>query len=397
MASSTTTVKGLLAVLPFVAYYCVISLASRNGLSAALDGISVAKEPTLPGTTAPLTTHFTGVPAIDHTLVVLITFFWPLLDGRSPAASLQAFHFEGQFLSTAVVLELEARRAGNRWTAFSLITVWLVLGQLFTFAAVTPICLLVHLFVSPTALTSRNDPSTKKASSLTLPASSILALPFAILLGFIVPSVLMTLPSPDITSFSFHQNAIAIWQAFPVWVFVSQFILSSVFAVFLPSITASPSPKQTLARVRPLYSFAIFLSSATHIATWTLSLGSVLLPKLFAPHLVADMHPLTVFVPGLPTSSAPMTSLAAGCRTLLTYDEYIGYTSVLLWSMLVNRNAHVGKVTFDGWGRLVVKSILMSVFLGPGSASTALIWARDEIVLGGVSEEEEESKRKKIA
>lgn len=74
----------------------------------------------LPNTKAPLKTSYTGIPPVDYQLTVLTLFFWEIVDGYPPQASLQAFHFFGQFLAAICLLMIEGYRRGNRGKLISL-------------------------------------------------------------------------------------------------------------------------------------------------------------------------------------------------------------------------------------------------------------------------------------
>ena len=70
--------------------------------------------PTLPGTSIPLKTSYTGIEAIDDQLAVLVTFFWPIVDGNTPALSLFCIQFEGGFVAVWSMFMIEGMRAGNK-------------------------------------------------------------------------------------------------------------------------------------------------------------------------------------------------------------------------------------------------------------------------------------------
>lgn len=68
----------------------------------------------LPGTTAPLRTSYTGIYRLDQQLAALCLFFWQLVDGSQPNASLLSFHFAGQIAAGWGILTMEKLRSGNR-------------------------------------------------------------------------------------------------------------------------------------------------------------------------------------------------------------------------------------------------------------------------------------------
>lgn len=62
----------------------------------------------------------TWIRLVDHQLTVLNVFFYPLLSGSHPSASLQLYHFAGSCFAGYALLLLEGLRNGNRWTIIAL-------------------------------------------------------------------------------------------------------------------------------------------------------------------------------------------------------------------------------------------------------------------------------------
>ena len=119
----------------------------------------------------------------------------------------------------------------------------------------------------------------------------------------------------------------------------------------------------------------------------TLSLTSILLPIIFNPAIVPSLHPARVFWPPPPTSVLKVACFADGMHIFLQYDELIGFIAALVWALALNRNGHGNstKAAFGpaGWLRLLAKVAAITLVAGPGSAMVALVWERDEYVLGG--------------
>jgi hypothetical protein len=68
----------------------------------------------LPGTNESLKTSYTGIPKLDDRLTVLVLFFWEMVDGSKPNASLLCFHFVGQIVAGWGLCMMESLRTGNR-------------------------------------------------------------------------------------------------------------------------------------------------------------------------------------------------------------------------------------------------------------------------------------------
>ena len=62
----------------------------------------------------------TGIDALDKQLKVLISFFWPVIDGSRPDVSLHAMNFAFQGVAMWLLLVVEGLRFGNKGRAVSL-------------------------------------------------------------------------------------------------------------------------------------------------------------------------------------------------------------------------------------------------------------------------------------
>ena len=216
---------------------------------------------------------------------------------------------------------------------------------------------------------------------------SLHTLPLSTLLGYALPGVLMLLPSPKYTSFDTHQNCMALWQIFPLTVALLQFVFStlarSIFPTNMVHHSAAERNADLMSALRRVYVFAFAVSSVTHIATMTLTLTSVILPSILNPNIVESFHPARAFLPPPPWAATPVKSIGDGLHIFSMYDEYIGFLATILWATVLNRNAHAGTIGLDGWMSLLAKVAGLTIVAGPASAVVALLWGRDELVLGG--------------
>ena len=130
MATSTYPAQMALLLLSVAGIYTTWYLLYFNGTASFLHEIrDAAGNAMLPTKDAPLRQVFTGHRAIDYQLTVLTLFFWQLVDGSSPHASLHAFHFAGQIVAGWGLLMMEGMRAGNRWRVVSLWVLELLLDN----------------------------------------------------------------------------------------------------------------------------------------------------------------------------------------------------------------------------------------------------------------------------
>lgn len=110
--------KYILPLLSVYALYAIFFFSLQNGLQGMAEKSVESK--TLPGTSEPLRIVYTSVQPIDELLAVLTTFFWPALDGSTPALMLHTIGFAGTFGAAWVLVTLESWRHGNKWTIAAL-------------------------------------------------------------------------------------------------------------------------------------------------------------------------------------------------------------------------------------------------------------------------------------
>lgn len=107
-----TGTKILLLSLSAYASYALMVFSTRNGL---FELVSKSSSNNFLSRIA-----FTGVTSIDHRVDILATFFWPLVDGSLPGASLHCVCFAGQGIALWTLTVMEGLRRGNRWRSSSL-------------------------------------------------------------------------------------------------------------------------------------------------------------------------------------------------------------------------------------------------------------------------------------
>jgi hypothetical protein len=112
---SPTIVALTLLLTSAFGFYALWGFSSSNGLFEYIP--ETAK--TLFSDSANPTT-LTGINALDEQLKVLVSFFWPVIDGRSPDLSLHAVNFMFQGATMWLLLMVEGLRRGNDWKVVSL-------------------------------------------------------------------------------------------------------------------------------------------------------------------------------------------------------------------------------------------------------------------------------------
>lgn len=107
-------IKIVQLLLSALGFYFTWYLYLHNGTYDHMVHVRDVGPRILPGTTAPLRTVYTGIGWIDYQLTVLCLFFWELVDGSQPNASLLCFHFAGQIVAGYGLLMIEKSRSGNK-------------------------------------------------------------------------------------------------------------------------------------------------------------------------------------------------------------------------------------------------------------------------------------------
>lgn len=210
-----------------------------------------------------------------------------------------------------------------------------------------------------------------------IPANQLRALPFSILLGFIIPTFIVMLPSPFFMGYQLHQQLLGAWQFYPVFVYLLQVILSQIFSTKRHStastVTGGGFSLQPLQRV---YIFILLVATTAHIAVLTLSLSSVFFPTLFAPSVIKAFHPFKVFLPASPFSLPDHISLADGCLHLLQWDSFYVSVLALVLTVTILSRLQVSIASLQ----TSVTCLVLSVLIGPGSAALIVLWRRDSLV-----------------
>lgn len=85
----------------------------NNHLFEDIVNVVESPNPQLPGTSHALL-QWTSIPPLDRFLAILVTFFYPPINGSDPTAALQAFHFAGQLVAIWTLILLESVRPTNK-------------------------------------------------------------------------------------------------------------------------------------------------------------------------------------------------------------------------------------------------------------------------------------------
>ncbi|KAF7948683.1 hypothetical protein EAE96_007877 [Botrytis aclada] len=401
-----------LPILSLVGFFGTLVIGGRNGTFEHITSLVRQKSPAavFPNAKYLLLKDYTGIRGLDRQLTVLVTFFAPVVDSKNTALWLNSFYGLGQFGAAWTLLVMESLRSGNKGRVVSFIGTVGLIFQNITYAVTVPLYLFIHLLTSPVA---KAFPGTHSNSVLLISSLDLKILPLSITLAYIVPSILMGLDAPSQVSGQIHQKFIALWQPFPLWTVIIQWTLRSFFQLIGSKLSSKdskqpPAPQggTYLSSAKHVYRFTLTLCVLTHLPILLIALvpASVItdiLPKL-APY--ASLSFFDIYVPYFPFPlSHRVSDLANGAHTFLQWDLAVGSTALLLWAILLYRNATTEKTIVDpdtslpsyqirvmlagegnGVGalrrKLLVKIGIWTLIAGPIGAAAVIIWERDEIV-----------------
>lgn len=258
--------------------------------------------------------------------------------------------------------------------------VWGFLVQNAAYAVILPIYLALHLWTSPLT-------SSKRLSHYLVDTPNTAAVFGSMILGYVLPSIVMSLPAPSVISFDQKQVYIAIWQFFPVWVSLFQAILPHVLPNVEEQHSAKSSTQQASNTMRVLYIGLLTFAGIGQISTASLLLVSKFFPVIFAPEFRGAFNPGKVFLPAAISPSTRMPSIGAGAHQLLQYDEYVGSAAMVFWGTVLFANTYRNLQCRQNVASLLAQGTAAMLLTGPLGYATACIWARDELVIAEAGED----------
>lgn len=237
-----------------------------------------------------------------------------------------------------------------------------------------PIYFALYLGTSPIAQTASPSRATKL---LSIDPVHLAVLPVSLSLGFVIPTVLVAIPSPILASNSQKQMLLIFWQGFPIWIALCQCFLTNTLWISRPSSKKpeSPSPA-TIKLLRRVYAFSLSFAALAHITTVALASFPIFQPDYFFPASAPPIDLKTVFLPMSPLSTDKLELLTQGCLYLLQYDMYFACGTAIIWAVTLFNRVYSKPAIRD----TLIKAFILSLLLGPGGAALALIWQRDEKV-----------------
>lgn len=250
------------------------------------------------------------------------------------------------------------------------------LAQTLTFGFTVPVYAGLQLIFSATA-------AKPNAENIRVPRAVLNFLPFAFVIGYLVPSLLMVAPLNETMTPDVKQIIIAIWQPWPAYVSLLTTFASLFFSPFISNDNNVEGGRATLSSLRKVYAFAFGNAVVTHQYSLILPLATLLEPRFFQEKFLTALHPATVFATPLPWASPTLQvpDFGTGIHYFLSWDVICGTTGALLWALTLHRNAHRAILGKAGCLGLLVKVALLTAVAGPMGAAVELMWERDELVI----------------
>ena len=334
-----------------------------------------------PGTKSALRDSFTGLPPLDYLLRTLVVFFWEAVDGSHPAVTATGLYFVGQLFPIIAAIYLDSLRVGNGASTFKP-SLWFLLFGAAAIGCSGSVWALVYTATSPTTAGSISLDSLQSASLVSSPLAATLLMP-AEILGYVVPIILMGLPSPTLVSNNFQQWTIVAWNTFPILMFAFVKVGEPVLNMLLPArrVSNSPTSKQAhLRAVRFVGAVSIIIGFAMHVAVVTVSISTTLFSPLFADKYVRELNLLSLATP--PLSLTRGSTIGDGIWDFMVWDQVIGYSFVIIVFLVQLRNVLrlSDQLPQLSWATASAVCVLSSLLLGAGTTVMAISWLRDEIL-----------------
>ena len=254
------------------------------------------------------------------------------------------------------------------------LTTWGLLMQNFTYAVCIPIFLAIHLSTSPTV-------ASLQVTDYLVDIPDLIGVLPAMVMGFVLPAVFMSLPAPSVVSFHRKQILMAIWQVFPLWVSILQQGVSFMVKYMQQKeFKREIQQKKSIRAMRIMYLTLLISAAVNQLSTLQFVAISHLFPGLFAPEFRTAWDFGNVFPPKVITAATRMDSVGSGTHMLLQYDEMLGNLSMCLWALVLFTQARtlapqpLHKIRFS------LLCIATPALTGPLGSVVCLVWARDEVI-----------------
>ena len=249
--------------------------------------------------------------------------------------------------------------------------------QGFGYGAVVPAYCALHLYT----LSTSAEYGTSKIALSTMPSElQTSVVPLSLSIGYLVPAALMCVRGLEAYT---HQAFVALWQPFPFWIALLQYVFSRLRTTAEeanpPRISDRVRASNDVRSLRIAYCFLAAIAASTHIVTATLVVTTWLFPSLVSTVAAEAFQPSKLFLP-MAFYSKRQVNMVDGVLYFLQYDQYIGTFAAFLWAAVLHGRVsrHVTGIVRPQLSLISVLSIC--ILGGLGSAIVAMIWDRDDML-----------------
>ncbi|KAE8420537.1 hypothetical protein BDV36DRAFT_293193 [Aspergillus pseudocaelatus] len=313
----------------------------------------------LPGkSNVTLLSAYTGLKALDGILESTVIFFWPITQGHNVGLAMMGLMFSGGMVSIWMIVVVDICRAGSFMRGM---TVTLFVG--ITQQAVGPGIVIPCYF----ALTSRSRPVNENLRLTETNLTSIDGLIASMVMSYILPLTIMSLPAPAIVSPHFKQQVIAAWQEWPVYFVIIMTVRHLVIGC--------TDQKRASARRQVLsaYRFAFFCSCICHML-WLSELVASKVHSFVQPPKLWYLCPYGVTFPLLNQPTQGLGALEAGLFTFLQWDYGVAAVATIVWSTdHYIQERHRAGLEVNKF-RLMQQLLGWMVIDGPSATAVRLAW-----------------------
>jgi hypothetical protein len=365
--------RGVFGLILYAAFFFLAWMGHRqlwtagkiNGTWNFVHGAVQGQSVSLPGgLEVPLRQVYTGLQPVDRILQSLVTVFLPVVANISrPEQSLQGLYFLASLLPIIAILTIEGYRPRNKWTLLASPALWGVMYQLRGIGLIAPLYFATSLFHSSSV--SYFTPRSRTIS----PVTACAVIP-ALVLGFVLPTMMMFFPLQD--SLNTRQIFIALWQPAPVYVAILTEVMSRAFK-WIGRSTAVKTERQVdsdfnrdLPYLRMVYVAVGSISACFHLALilcWVIS-GTEIIARAFIPF----------------DSLAQVSSLADGVFIFFQNDFLLVAVATMLWCLASAWDLYRVGISNISWQVVLVGLALGCTMVGPGATAAAVWYWREEVL-----------------
>jgi hypothetical protein len=215
-----------------------------------------------------------------------------------------------------------------------------------------------------------NTLSPQRGRHIELESAAVANLPVSLIVAYVIPMSVMSLPAPTLISYDLKQRVIALWQAWPLLASASMCLL------YLMECKKDKGQRKTRpteeALLRHIYAFAFSYSGFCHL----LSLSVLIFPFIYpSPHgLLANIDYLRrVFLPEIPPPLIAPVSVEEGILRFLQWDYGLAALATLVWSLGLHVQGFGQGSTTIECIRLLWRVLVMALLVGPCATAISLV------------------------